>query len=70
MGMQWGGYQYDWDSAHVLAPLILGVILMIAFVVWEGYAPYPMFPRRLRQEPRTMGLLLVVTFISGGECEP
>jgi hypothetical protein len=66
MGMQWGGYQYKWSSAHVLAPLILGVVLIIAFIVWEGYgAKHPMFPKRLRQEPRILGLTLVITFISG-----
>jgi MFS family permease len=36
-GMQWGGYQYDWSSAHVLAPLILGAVFLIAFMFWEGY---------------------------------
>ncbi|KAH0172238.1 MFS multidrug transporter-like protein, partial [Aureobasidium melanogenum] len=52
-GMQWGGYQYPWGSAHVLAPLILGAILLVAFCFWEVYgAKYPMFPKRLRQEPR------------------
>ncbi|KAF7197066.1 Trichothecene efflux pump TRI12 [Pseudocercospora fuligena] len=65
MGMQWGGYQYDWDSAHVLAPLILGAVMIVAFLVWEAYAPYPMFPRRLRQDPRILALTLVITFISG-----
>ncbi|EME89075.1 uncharacterized protein MYCFIDRAFT_185508 [Pseudocercospora fijiensis CIRAD86] len=65
MGMQWGGYQYDWDSTHVLVPLILGTVMIVAFVVWERYAPYPMFPRRLRQDPRILALTLVITFISG-----
>ncbi|KAF2451629.1 MFS multidrug transporter-like protein [Karstenula rhodostoma CBS 690.94] len=65
MGMQWGGYQYPWSSPHVLAPLILGAILIVAFVVWQGYAKHPMFPKRLRQEPRILGLTLVITFISG-----
>ncbi|EMD95137.1 hypothetical protein COCHEDRAFT_1129359, partial [Bipolaris maydis C5] len=65
MGMQWGGYQYPWHSAHVLVPLILGAVLIIAFVVWQGYATHPMFPKRLRQEPRILGLTLVITFISG-----
>ncbi|TKA62162.1 hypothetical protein B0A49_10343, partial [Cryomyces minteri] len=66
MGMQWGGYQYPWSSAHVLAPLILGVVLLVAFGVWETYgAKYPMFPKRLRQDPRILGLTLVITFISG-----
>jgi hypothetical protein len=64
--MQWGGYQYPWTSAHVLAPLTLGIVLIVAFVLWESYgAKHPMFPKRLRQEPRILGLTLVITFISG-----
>ncbi|KAL1641120.1 hypothetical protein SLS61_010193 [Didymella pomorum] len=65
-GMQWGGYQYPWSSAHVLAPLILGAIMIVGFVLWEAkWAKHPMFPKRLRQEPRILGLTLVITFISG-----
>ncbi|OCK84723.1 MFS multidrug transporter-like protein [Lepidopterella palustris CBS 459.81] len=66
MGMQWGGYQYKWHTAHVLAPLILGALLLVAFVVWENFfAPYPMFPKRLLQAPRILALTLIITFISG-----
>ncbi|KAI9049824.1 hypothetical protein LZ554_005974 [Drepanopeziza brunnea f. sp. 'monogermtubi'] len=65
-GMQWGGYQYDWDSAHVLAPLILGFLFLAAFVLWEIYGTeHPMFPSRLKQAPRILALTLVITFISG-----
>ncbi|KAJ5887443.1 hypothetical protein N7495_007484 [Penicillium taxi] len=65
-GLQWGGYQYPWSSAHVLTPLIVGVALLVAFTFWEIYgAKYPIFPTRLKQEPRTLCLTLVVTFISG-----
>jgi MFS family permease len=65
-GMQWGGYQYPWSSAHVLAPLVLGAVMIVGFVLWEAkWAKYPMFPKRLRQEPRILGLTLVITFISG-----
>lgn len=65
-GMQWGGYQYSWGSAHVLAPLVLGAVMLIGFGLWETYgAKYPMFPKRLRQDPRILGLTLVITFISG-----
>lgn len=40
--------------------------MIIGFVVWEAYgAKHPMFPKRLRQEPRILGLTLVITFISG-----
>ncbi|EMR88755.1 putative mfs drug efflux protein [Botrytis cinerea BcDW1] len=65
-GMQWGGYQYDWSSAHVLVPLILGAALLIIFCCWEIYGTkYPMFPSRLKQAPRILALTLVITFISG-----
>ncbi|KAK5174973.1 uncharacterized protein LTR77_000109 [Saxophila tyrrhenica] len=65
-GMQWGGYQYPWKSAHVLAPLIIGVILLVAFYFWEMYgAKSPMFPGRIKQNPRILLLTLLITFISG-----
>lgn len=65
-GLQWGGYQYPWASAHVLVPLLLGAALLVAFCVWEFYgAKYPMFPARLKQEPRILVLTLIITFISG-----
>lgn len=37
MGLQWGGYEYPWSSAHVLAPLILGALMVIGFFLWEAY---------------------------------
>ncbi|KAM0164737.1 hypothetical protein ACHAPG_000510 [Botrytis cinerea] len=60
------GIQYPWASAHVLVPLILGVAFIVAFCFWEVYgAKNPMFPARLRKEPRILALTLVITFISG-----
>ncbi|KAI9641866.1 hypothetical protein NHQ30_009733 [Ciborinia camelliae] len=65
-GMQWGGHQYEWTSAHVLVPLLIGAAFLAAFCFWEVYgAKYPMFPSRLKQAPRTLILTLVITFISG-----
>lgn len=65
-GLQWGGYNYPWKSAHVLVPLILGIALLAAFFVWESYfAKYPMFPGRIKQEPRILMLTLIITAISG-----
>lgn len=46
--------------------MIIGFFLLVAFGFWEIYgAKYPIFPSRLKQEPRTLGLTLVITFISG-----
>lgn len=41
-------------------------MLLILFPLWEIYgAKYPMFPSRLKKDPRIMALTLVITFISG-----
>jgi len=66
-GLQWGGYQYPWSSAHVLAPLIIGfVLLFVLFPVWEiKFAKFPMFPSRMKQDARILVLTLIITAISG-----
>jgi hypothetical protein len=47
-------------------PLILGAAFLIGFVLWESYgAKYPMFPHRLKKDPRVLALTLIITFISG-----
>ncbi|QLI65468.1 Trichothecene efflux pump TRI12 [Metarhizium brunneum] len=65
-GILWGGYMYAWKSAHVLAPFIIGLVLILFFVYWEGWvAKYPMVPRRLGKAPRTLVLIMLIAFVSG-----
>ncbi|KAJ9612062.1 hypothetical protein H2200_003657 [Cladophialophora chaetospira] len=66
-GLQWGGYQYPWKSAHVIAPLIIGaILLLVLFPIWEiKFAKFPMFPSRMKVEARTLTLTLLITAISG-----
>ncbi|CAK4034403.1 MFS general substrate transporter [Lecanosticta acicola] len=68
MGLQWGARQYVWSSVHVLVPFIIGVILIIAFFIWELFiAKYPMVPKEVfSKDKRTMVLILLITFFSGG----
>ncbi|USW58211.1 Putative sugar transporter, major facilitator transporter Str1/Tri12, MFS transporter superfamily [Septoria linicola] len=68
MGLQWGARQYSWGSVHVLVPFILGIIVIIAFFVWEmKFAPYPMVPAGVfSKDKRTMICALLITFFSGG----
>lgn len=37
MGLSWGGVQYAWTSAHVLCTIIIGGVLVIAFVFYGTY---------------------------------
>jgi len=49
LGVVWGlvrGNQAGWGSAEVLASLVLGVLVLVGFVVWELRAPEPMLPMR------------------------
>ncbi|KAJ7474651.1 iron permease [Mycena galericulata] len=43
IGMTWGGVRYPWASAQVLAPLIIGLVLLVIFGIYE--AKIPVSPR-------------------------
>jgi SIT family siderophore-iron:H+ symporter-like MFS transporter len=45
-----GGVQSKWTEASILAPLIVGVVLVPVFVLWEFRAPHPVFPFRLMKD--------------------
>ena len=65
-GLQAGGYQFPWVSAEVLAPLIIGIVVIIAFIVYEAYfAKYPMVPGDIFKGQRIMTLSFVIAFIAG-----
>jgi EmrB/QacA subfamily drug resistance transporter len=40
----WGGVTYPWDSGQVLAPAAAGVVLLVAFVLWERRVAEPLVP--------------------------
>lgn len=37
MGLSWGGQIYAWKSAHVLATIVVGFVLLCAFFAWEKF---------------------------------
>lgn len=53
---------------HVLVPFIIGAVLIVAFFVWElKFAKHPMVPAKVfSKDKRTMILILLITFLSGG----
>jgi EmrB/QacA subfamily drug resistance transporter len=60
------GNDAGWGSAEVLIPLVAGVALLIAFVVWESRATAPLLPLRLfRDRSFTIANLVGVTFSFG-----
>ncbi|KAL0952492.1 hypothetical protein HGRIS_006755 [Hohenbuehelia grisea] len=45
VALTWAGIEFPWSSARVLVPLILGILGLVAFFLYEGLlAPNPMVP--------------------------
>jgi hypothetical protein len=76
LAIQWGGTQYAWDSAAVVAPLVLGSVLCVAFFGYEyllgpGRAIARLFPRQIPMIPSTLfrkkdtALLMIINFSAG-----
>ncbi|KAK5117986.1 hypothetical protein LTR62_004030 [Meristemomyces frigidus] len=59
MGLSWGGIAYPWGSAHVIATIVVGFTLLVAFVLWEAYGHKgdPLLPLHLF---KTRGYLAMV----------
>jgi len=76
LALTWGGATYAWDSAHVIAPFIIGGLLACAFICWQYLmVPGKYVARKLPlQRPtipwtllshRNVGLLFYINFATG-----
>lgn len=67
IGVNWGGRQYNWSSAPVIATLVVGVVLLIVLGFYEADADlkYPMLPPKFFKNIRGFTVLLVVCFVGG-----
>ncbi|PIL32228.1 MFS general substrate transporter [Ganoderma sinense ZZ0214-1] len=65
LALTWGGIRFPWNSSHVLAPLILGIALMLGFFVFEKLVPLePTTPLDVLQN-RTALSGYIATFFHG-----
>jgi hypothetical protein len=65
-GLQSGGTIYAWDSARVIATMVIGLLMMFFFIVWEWkIAKYPMVPAGIFKGQRVVGACIVVAFVCG-----
>lgn len=66
VALQSGGYSHPWKSAYVLSTLIIGLVLIFSFVVWEAkFATHPMVPGRIFRGQRIMGVAFATAFVAG-----
>lgn len=65
MGISWGGISYPWNSAPVIAPIVIGGVYSSLLFVWDfsGIPKQPIFPLHLftkfREYPILLAYLLV-----------
>lgn len=66
VALQAGGYSHPWKSAYVLCTLIIGLLLIIAFVVWEvKFAKHPMVPHALFEGQNVVAMTFLIAFVGG-----
>lgn len=65
LGLDFGGVLFPWDSAKVIALLVVGGLMIFAFIYSEvRVAEYPLIPMSLFKR-RTNVAALLVTFFHG-----
>ncbi|CCT69545.1 related to MFS drug efflux pump [Fusarium fujikuroi] len=66
VALQAGGYSHPWSSAYVLSLLLVGIVLIITFCVWEAkFAKFPMVPGDLFKGQRVVAVAFLVAFVGG-----
>lgn len=66
VGLNWGGQDYAWGSAHVISCLTVGLASVLAFIVYEKFgATYPMFPWELVKHKRLFFAICTLCLTSG-----
>ncbi|PGH16710.1 hypothetical protein AJ79_01583 [Helicocarpus griseus UAMH5409] len=52
-----GGVETQWEKAKIIAPLVIGVVCIPAFIFWEKTCKHPMIPFRLLKDRAVWGAL-------------
>ncbi|KAJ4982667.1 major facilitator superfamily transporter [Stagonosporopsis vannaccii] len=52
-----GGVSSQWGTAKVIAPLVIGILCIPVFIIWERRAPHPMLPFHLLADRAVWGAL-------------
>ncbi|KAI2687739.1 hypothetical protein DTO012A7_3692 [Penicillium roqueforti] len=67
IALSWAGAVYPWSSYHVIVPLVIGMLGLVGFMLFEAsprLAPHPMMPLHLFSN-RTSAIAFILTFLHG-----
>lgn len=58
-GLSWGGQLYAWNSGQVIGTLVSGIVILVAFVLWEiyGAGEFPLIPMKFFKNAGYLGVL-------------
>jgi SIT family siderophore-iron:H+ symporter-like MFS transporter len=59
-----GGFASSWTAAHVLAPLIVGIVTIPVFILWQLRAPHPLVPFYLMKDRAVWGALGIAVLLN------
>ncbi|KAL2266005.1 hypothetical protein VTJ83DRAFT_5357 [Remersonia thermophila] len=59
-----GGFEASWSEARVIAPLVVGVVCIPTFVLWQLRAPYPLVPFPLLKDRGVWGALGIALLLN------
>ncbi|GAM37298.1 hypothetical protein TCE0_023r07110 [Talaromyces pinophilus] len=62
--LSWGGAMYPWSSWRTIVPLVIGIVVLTVFAVYEARPAHPVFPYRIFRS-RTAVVTLIGSFIHG-----
>ncbi len=66
VALQAGGYSHPWKSAYVICTLIIGLLLIIAFGLWEWkFAKHPIIPHALFEGQNIIAMTFLIAFVGG-----
>ncbi|KAJ4156202.1 ferrioxamine B transporter [Fusarium falciforme] len=63
-----GGESKKWQTAGIITPLVLGLLMIPVFAVWERTTAHPMMPKYLLREWGVWAALCVAIFMSFSWC--
>lgn len=65
LALIWAGGQYDWNSVHVIASMIIGFLVSVSFLLWEWKGTtVPLVPMVIFKSKLVNGATLTM-FVSG-----
>jgi MFS transporter, SIT family, siderophore-iron:H+ symporter len=59
-----GGVVQSWRTAHIIAPLVIGIVCIPFFIVWELKAPHPLVPFHLLKDRAVWGALGIAVMLN------